>query len=238
MRVAEILVRPTLVVFTRRLQLGQENIPATGPAILVLNHLSYADPLIAAQFILDRPRDLRFLVKSSMFRLPFVGRILRATGQIPVHRYTDRAGLALASGLAELQAGHVVAVYPEGTCTKDPDLWPMQGKTGAARLAAQSGAPVIPIVQWGPQRIHHPVTGRIRPWPRTPVTASAGPPVELSAFVGASTPEALHEMTDVIMRRLRDDLAALRGEPAPTGPLFVPPRRGPEASEPTQEVAP
>jgi 1-acyl-sn-glycerol-3-phosphate acyltransferase len=202
----------------------------------VLNHLSYADPLIAGEFIFDRPRDLRFLVKASLFRVPFVGMILRRIKQIPVYRNTEMAGQALEAAVTALYEGHAVVVYPEGTCTKDPGLWPMRGKTGAARLFALTGAPVVPIVQWGAHRIHNPITGRIRLRPRTPVTISAGPAIDLGAHSGRTSPEALREMTDLIMRRLRSDVAELRGEPPPTGPLFVPPPRRP--SESSQEVTP
>jgi 1-acyl-sn-glycerol-3-phosphate acyltransferase len=234
MRLAEFIVRPLLFLMTRHDGRGQENIPAEGPAILVVSHISYADPLTVAKFILDRPRDLRFLVKASLFEIPFVGLILRKVGQIPVYRETKDAGRALEAAVAAVGAGDAVVIYPEGTCTKDPDLWPMRGKTGAARLALLTGAPVIPIVQWGAQRIHHPITGKVRLVPRTPITVAAGPPVDLSAFAGAdpTSGEVLKQMTDVIMRRLRDDVAVLRGEPAPTGPLFVPPARtGPQSTE-------
>jgi 1-acyl-sn-glycerol-3-phosphate acyltransferase len=113
----------------------------------------------------------------------------------------------------------------------------MEGKTGAARLALLTGAPVIPIVQWGAQRIHHPVTGKIRLMPRTPVMVSAGPPIDLSPFTGAApTGEVLKQMTEVIMRRLRADVAELRGEPAPPGPLFAPPRTA-RATQPSPEVS-
>jgi 1-acyl-sn-glycerol-3-phosphate acyltransferase len=238
MRLAEILVRPWLWLFTRPEWRGQENIPLTGPAILVFNHISYADPFVAAHFVFDRPRELRFLGKASLFTIPVGGYILRQIHQIPVHRASTDAVKALAAAIAALHRGEAIVIYPEGTCTKDPDLWPMQGRTGVARLALITGAPVIPIAQWGAQRIHHPVTGRIRLRPRTPVTVAAGPPVDLSAYAGKPihSAEVLHEVTDVIMRRLRDGVAALRGEPAPTGPLFVPPPK--PSAAPTPEVSP
>jgi 1-acyl-sn-glycerol-3-phosphate acyltransferase len=222
LRFTEVVLRPLLFLFVRRTWLGQQNIPASGPAILVANHASWADPFIIAHFIYDRPRELRILAKSGLFNAPIIGVVMRTSGQIPVYRSTRNAGDALRTAVERIKAGEAPMIYPEGTITRDPDLWPMQGKTGAARLFLATGAPVIPIVQWGAHEIHDRRTGRVRLRPRTPVMVSAGKPVDLSAYEGAApTGAVLKEITDVIMRRLRDDLAVLRGEPAPTGPLFV-----------------
>lgn len=241
MRFAELLVRPLLWLMTRPDWRGQENIPASGGAILVFNHVSYADPFVAAHFVFDRPRELRFLAKASLFGIPLGGYILRQIKQIPVHRQSQDAVKALQSAIDALNRGEAVIIYPEGTVTKDPELWPMQGKTGVARLALITGAPVIPIAQWGPQRLHHPITRKLRLRPRTPISVLAGPPIDLSAFDGksATSGDVLHQVTDMIMRRIRDEVATLRGEPAPSGPLFVPPgRRGPETlPEPYPEVS-
>jgi 1-acyl-sn-glycerol-3-phosphate acyltransferase len=238
MRLAEFLVRPMLWVLTKPDWRGQENIPASGPAILVFNHISYADPFVAAHFVFDRPRELRFLGKASLFKIPVGGYILRQIHQIPVYRHSTDAVKALESAIEAIKGGEAVVIYPEGTCTKDPDLWPMQGKTGVARLALLTGAPVIPIAQWGAHAIHHPITREIRLRPRTKVIVSAGAPVDLSAFAGRPTnsPEVLRDVTDVIMRRLRDDVAKLRGEPAPTGPLLIPPPKS-TPTTPTPEVS-
>jgi 1-acyl-sn-glycerol-3-phosphate acyltransferase len=226
LRFTEVVLRPLLVLFTRRSWHGHQNVPASGPAIFVANHISWADPLVIAHFLYDRPRELRILVKAGLFDTPLLGTVLRSSGQIPVYRRTRNAGDALRTAAERIRAGEAPMIYPEGTITRDPDLWPMQGKTGAARLYLATGAPVIPIVQWGAQEIHDPRTGRIRLRPRTPVTVSAGPPIDLSAHFGSPpTGPVLKEITDVIMRRLRTDLAEVRGEPAPTGPLYAPPER-------------
>lgn len=227
LRFAEFTLRPLLAVFTKPTWSGWENVPATGPAIFVANHTSMADPLVIAHFLYDRPREMRVLVKSDLFTLPLVGTVLRSSGQIPVHRATSNAGDALRTAAARIRAGEAPLMYPEGTVTHDPDLWPMQGKTGAARLFLDTGAPVVPIVQWGAHDLHDLRTRKVRLRPRTPVAVSAGPPVDLSAYVGSPpTGPVLKEITDVIMRRLRDDLADLRGVPAPTGPLYVPENDG------------
>jgi 1-acyl-sn-glycerol-3-phosphate acyltransferase len=224
-RFAEAFIRPASLLMTRRDWRGHENIPASGAAILVVNHLSYADPIAVSHYIWDRPRELKFLVKAQLFEAPFVGFILRRVGQIPVYRESREAGKALQAAVTALREGTAVVVYPEGTCTKDPDLWPMEGKTGAARLWLETGAPVIPIVNWGAHRLHDPLTKKLHLRLRTPVIVSAGTPVDLSAFEGRPpTAEVLREVTEAIMRRLRSDLAAVRGEPEPTGPLYSAPR--------------
>ncbi len=219
-RFAEAILRPALWMFTSTESRGYDHVPRSGPAILVVNHLSYADPLVVARYVYDRPREVRFLGKSSLFTLPVAGWLLRRLGQIPVYRATRDAGRALEAAVERIGQGEAPIIYPEGTCTKDPDFWPMQGKTGAARLWFATGAPVVPVVNWGAQRLHDPQTRRLRLRPRTPIVVAAGPPVDLSAFAGLEpTAETLRGVTDVIMRRLRADLAAVRGVPVPQGPL-------------------
>ncbi len=223
LRLAEVILRPILVLMTRREWGGQHHIPAIGPAILVPNHLSNADPLIVAHYVFDLPRDPRFLAKDSLFTAPLIGAVLTKVRQIPVRRGTTDAFKALQAALKALAEGEAVIIYPEGTCTQDPQLWPMRGKTGVARLALASGAPVIPIAQWGAQRFHNPVTGKLGLRPRTPVRVVAGAPVDLSAFVGKPlSTEVLRAATDTIMLRLRSDVAAVREETAPDDALFSP----------------
>jgi 1-acyl-sn-glycerol-3-phosphate acyltransferase len=224
MRFAAMIIKPLLWVFSRHTWLGREHVPA-GPVIVVVSHLSHVDPFVVAHFVYDLPREPRFLGKEVLFRTPFIGAVLRGAGQIPVWRATAHAAEALDHAVAALDRGEAVIIYPEGTTTRDPDLWPMQGKTGAARLAMLTGAPVVPIGQWGAQRFFDPITRRLRPWPRTPVTVIAGPPVDLSAYDGApQTAALLAEVTDVLMRRVRELVAEARGVAAPTGPLYPRPR--------------
>jgi 1-acyl-sn-glycerol-3-phosphate acyltransferase len=222
-----ILVKPPLTVLTRRTWSGMEHIPATGGAIFVANHMSHADPLVVAHFVYDAGRWPQFLAKSSLFRIPLLGPFLSAVRQIPVHRGTTDAIKALDSALAAVKDGESVIIYPEGTTTREPDLWPMRGKTGVARLWLATGVPVIPVVMWGPERIFDPRNGRINLRPRTPVTVVAGPPIDLSQWEGA-TPGAttLTEITDTIMLHLRDMLAGIR--PGTPPPLYNPIRTPPE----------
>jgi 1-acyl-sn-glycerol-3-phosphate acyltransferase len=234
MRFAAMIIKPTLWTFTRRTWRGQENVP-DGPVILVANHLSHADPFVLAHYVYDLPREPRFLGKESVFKVPFVGMVVRGAGQIPVRRSTTEAAQALDHAVAALGRGECVIIYPEGTTTKDPELWPMQGKTGAARLALLTGAPVVPVGQWGAEKLYHPITHKIGLRPRTPVTLVAGPPIDLSAYAGKpQTAALLAEVTDVIMRRVRDLVADARGVPAPTGPLY---RRPVRAVAPGRETA-
>lgn len=215
-RLAVVLVKPMMGVMSRRTWRGMNHIPATGPAILVANHMSHADPFVLAHYVYDAGRWPHYLAKASVFRLPLLGRLLYAVEQIPVQRGTIDAVKALDAAVTAVKAGKAVLIYPEGTTTKEPDLWPMRGKTGAARLWMATHAPVIPVVMWGPERLFDPRTKRLRPVPRTPVTVIAGPPLDLSRWVDAApTGAILHEITDFIMLRLRDMLVEIRGGTPP-----------------------
>ncbi|MEV4199147.1 lysophospholipid acyltransferase family protein [Micromonospora globbae] len=215
-RVAAVLVKPIMVVWTRRTWRGMEHLPREGGVIIVANHLSHADPLVSAHFIYDAGRWPQFLAKASVFRVPVVGWILHRCRQIPVERGTVDAARSLDKLVEAVRRGDAVVIYPEGTTSREPDLWPMKGKTGAARLALLTGAPVVPVAMWGPERIFDPRTARISLRPRIPVTVVAGPPIDLSRWEGASpTRGTLEEMTDTIMLRLRDMLAEIRGGTPP-----------------------
>ena len=216
-RAVVILVKPHLVWLTKRQWRGMSNIPLTGPVIVVANHVSHADPLAVAHFIYDSGRWPAFLAKASIFRVPVVGSILRRVDQTPVERGTVDAVRALDAAVGALNDGQCVIVYPEGTTTREPDLWPMRGKTGAARLWLATGAPVVPVVTWGPERIFDPRTKKLRVMPRMPVTVVAGEPLDLSKWQGAApTTAILNEITDFMMLSLRDLLATVReGTPPP-----------------------
>jgi 1-acyl-sn-glycerol-3-phosphate acyltransferase len=220
-RFVVILIKPFLTTLTRRTWRGMEHLPATGGLIIVPNHISHADPLISAHFVYDAGRWPQFLGKASVFKVPVAGWLLHKVRQIPVERGTLEAARSLDKLVAAVREGGAVVVYPEGTTTREPDLWPMRGKTGAARLALETGAPVVPVAMWGPERIFDPRTARLRVRPRMPVTVIAGPPVDLCRWAGATpSKETLNEMTDVIMLRLRDLVAEIRGGTPP--PLWRP----------------
>ncbi len=213
---AVVILKPLLTLFTRRDWRGAEHIPAEGPCIIAVNHISHIDPLTFAHFVHDHGRIPRFLVKQELFRVPFVGRLLAGAGQLPVQRRSRDAIQAVQAGVDALASGKVVAIYPEGTITRDPQLWPMLAKTGVARLALATGAPVIPVAQWGAHEVLWPYTKRPALVPPRTVRYLAGPPVNLSAYDGRPlTAEVLRAATDDIMARIRGQLGDLRGQAPP-----------------------
>ncbi|MCI0386498.1 1-acyl-sn-glycerol-3-phosphate acyltransferase [Streptomyces sp. CNQ085] len=217
-RFAAVLVKPPLAVLFKRDWRGMEHIPGDGGFITVVNHNSYLDPLSYAHYQYNTGRVPRFLAKDSLFKGGFVGAVMRGTGQIPVYRETADAVSAFRAAVEAIDKGECVAFYPEGTLTRDPDMWPMEGKTGAARVALITRAPVIPVAQWGANEAVPPYAGikKIRFFPRRTLKVLAGPPVDLSRFYGREpTAELLREVTDVIMGAITQLLAEVRGEPAP-----------------------
>lgn len=217
MRVAVVILKPLLTVFTNRTWQGREHVPADGPVIFAVNHSSHADPFVIAHFIYDLPRYPRFLAKDSLFRVPVVRQVLRGARQIPVYRGSSDASAALRAARDVLAAGGAVIIYPEGTTTKDPGLWPMPAKTGVARLALETGAPVVPVAQWGAHRLFDPRTTKVRLRPRTPVSVVAGPPVDLSAYRDRPlSAEVLRAASEEVMRAVTGLLVGLRGEQPPS----------------------
>jgi len=216
-RVAVCVVKPATNILTKADWRGWEHIPKGGPVILAVNHMSHADPFIIARYVYDAGRWPQFLAKESLFKLPVLGKILYWCRQIPVRRGTIDASKALDAAVEAVHRNGTVVIYPEGTTSKEPDLWPMKGKTGAARLALLTGAPVIPVAMWGPEKIFDPRNKKLRLRPRTPVWVWAGPEVDLGKWAGAEpTTAVLNEMTEAIMLRIRDLVAEIRGEtPAP-----------------------
>jgi 1-acyl-sn-glycerol-3-phosphate acyltransferase len=147
------ILKPTILATTSRTWIDGEKIPATGGCIVVFNHISHIDPLLAAHFVYDHGRLPRYLAKSGLFKNKVLGAFLTAAGQIPVERMSRSAVGAYDAAVAAVRDGECVVVYPEGTLTRDPDLWPMSGKSGAARIALETGCPVIPVGQWGAQEL-------------------------------------------------------------------------------------
>lgn len=218
-RSAATLVRPLLVVMTKRDWTGLEKVPATGGVIFAANHMSEFDPFVLAHFVLDSGRWPQYLAKSTLFKIPVAGPLLRAVKQIPVDRGTVDAGKALDAAVAAVERGESVIIYPEGTTPKKGELWPQRGKTGIARLVLATGAPVVPIVSWGAQQVFDPRTRKLRLRPRTPVTVVAGDPIDLSKWAGAEPTAAnLYAITDEIMLVLRTMLGEVRGQTPPEAP--------------------
>jgi len=194
--------------------IGGERIPATGPVIIASNHVSVIDPTYLIRAFWKQGRLARFLAKASIWKVPFIGAMMRASGQVPVDR---RGGAAASLQAAEhlIETGSMVVVYPEGTLTRDPKLWPMRGKTGAARIALESGVPILPVAHWGAQQILPPY-GRLRPFPRRTFTLLVGEPLDLTPWQGrAGDSRALAEVTDAIMDAITALQARLRDEQPP-----------------------
>jgi 1-acyl-sn-glycerol-3-phosphate acyltransferase len=218
--VSKIILRPLIPVLMRRDWHGQENFPADGGMILAANHLSYADVLALSLFSDGAGRYPVFLAKSSLFNIKILGPIIGKLGQLPVYRGQADAALVLRDAEQGVRDGACLIFYPEATVTRDPDLWPMVAKTGVARLALSTGAPVIPVAHWGAQRLLPYGSVRPRLLPRKRVQVLAGPPVDLSAFRGQPmTPQTLRAATDQIMADVTALLAKLRGERPPPEPF-------------------
>jgi 1-acyl-sn-glycerol-3-phosphate acyltransferase len=194
----------------------REKLPAVGPYILAPNHYSNIDPLVMAVAVWRLGRAPRFLTKASLFRIPVVGWLLRGAGQIPVQRGgLQRGAIPLDAAKRLIREGQGVIVYPEGSLTRDPHLWPMRGKTGAARLALQLGIPVIPAAHWGTQDLMPRYSNKLSLLPRARIDVAIGEPVDLSAWQGRTDGVALQEATAAIMAAITALLEELRGQAAP-----------------------
>ena len=148
---------------------GSENVPATGGVILASNHESVVDPFILAVATL---REIRYMTKAELFRIPPVASTLRWLGAFPVVRGSaDRQAFGEAFDL--LRRGEVLGIFPQGTSKQHRDR---RWRSGAARLALATGAPIVPVRMTG-----------TRAWPlRTRVRIHVGPPIA----VEATTPTA------------------------------------------------
>jgi 1-acyl-sn-glycerol-3-phosphate acyltransferase len=196
---------------------GHEHIPATGAFVLSPNHYSEIDPIVMAVAIWKAGRVPRFMAKASLFKIPVLGRILTAAGQIPV----ERSGRAAVGG-APMEAARTlvrdelgVIIYPEGSLTRDPDLWPMRGKTGAVRMALEAGVPLIPAAHWGTQHLMPRYGKGIHPFPRKHIQILFGPPLDLSEFEGRTDQKSMTAATERLMAAIAGLLGELRGETPP-----------------------
>ena len=187
---AEPIVRAALVSTTKHEWIDGDNIPASGGCIIVLNHVSHVDPLTAAHLVYDHGRLPHYLAKSGLFKNKALGAFFRAAGQIPVERLSKNAAGAFDAAVQAVHEGKCVVVYPEGTITRDPSGWPMTGKSGAARIALETGCPVIPVGQWGAQQLLAPYAKKPDLYPRKLVTMKVGEPLDLSDLA-AKEPRSL-----------------------------------------------
>ncbi|VEG38081.1 1-acyl-sn-glycerol-3-phosphate acyltransferase [Mycolicibacterium flavescens] len=203
---------------------GLENIPASGGAVIAINHTSYVDWLPAALAVHYRKRRLRFMIKEEMQDVKVVNFLIRRTGTIPVDR---RAGAgAYAVAVERLRAGELVGVYPEATISRSFEL--KDFKTGAARMALDADVPIVPLIVWGSQRLwtkDHPRRLRRN---RIPITVQVGNPLR----AGETMEQTLQELRSAMTEMLHE---AQRDYPHPEGAYWVPRRLG--GSAPTLDEA-
>ena len=212
------VLTPIMTPWVKFTVTGEENLPTQGGFLLVSNHLSNVDPLCLCWYFMKRNTAVRFLAKKSMFSVPVFGWIIKGMGLIPVNRDSNPSAV-LAPTREALKEGEVVGIYPEGTLTRDPDQWPMEFKSGAARLALDTGVTVIPLSQWGPQDIMAPYNAKgmdMRPSRR--ISYHFGAPVDLSDLIGPAGSEdhdAVNAATARILQAVREGVGQLRGLPVP-----------------------
>ena len=214
--------------------IGSENFPTDRGYIVVANHSTEIDPVTVALPIFNNGVFPRFLAKDSLFRAPVLGYIMRKMAHIPVIRGSVDARKALITARKVVEAGGAVVIYPEGTTTGDPEGWPMQARTGAARLALATGAPVVPVAHWGDEQIlgydYETVDGgrvkehrKVSLFPRKTVKVKVGKPLDIASIIDDPSPEAKHTrtelgvVTDAMLDAVTELLEDIRGEKAPNG---------------------
>ncbi|HEY5108931.1 MAG TPA: lysophospholipid acyltransferase family protein, partial [Acidimicrobiales bacterium] len=217
--------RPESFPYARFTINGVEHVPAEGPVILASNHRSYFDVAALAIVVAKLGRTVRFMGKQELFDAPGVGQLARALGGIAVDRGSG-SGDPMRKATAALHAGEAVIVLPQGTIPRGEDFFDpvLHGKTGAARLAADTGAPVIPIGVWGteqvwPRAAKVPNVTTVQHPPR--VTVTVGPPVKLGLTDAvADTATLMDAIVDLLPDEAREvhvpteeELAATRPSP-------------------------
>ena len=194
---------------------GGDQLPKSGPVIVTANHVSSLDPIVMILAIAYSGRWPRVLSRANLFDSKLVGWLMRLTEQIPVYRGAENASDALVAAEAALNDDAVILMYPEGTITFDELEWPMTIHSGAARLALATGAPVIPVGQWGANFIFPPRKRR-RPRLRGQrIEVRFGPAVELSDLHGRQDDrQAVHNASVRILAAITQLTASARGERA------------------------
>ncbi|WP_309129400.1 lysophospholipid acyltransferase family protein [Microbacterium sp.] len=213
------IVIPFVSLLAKIRTTGADKLPREGAFVLAPNHYSEFDPLIVAIAVYRAGRLPRFMAKETLFRVPVLGWVLKRTGMVPVARASSASSAkqTMQQSRELVQRGRGVIVYPEGTLTRDPDMWPMRGKSGAVRLALAGDIPLIPMAQWGTQHIMGRYQKGISLWPlRKKVQVMIGDPVDLSDLRGrGGEPAVLNEATRRLMDAITALLEQIRDEKAP-----------------------
>ncbi|GAA4885801.1 lysophospholipid acyltransferase family protein [Actinomycetospora straminea] len=212
------LLWPVLMAVARWDFRGGERVPTSGGALLAVNHLSHVDPIVLVSYVVAQGRVPRFLAMKELWSQTVVGAPLRGGRHIPVDR--SASGIeAYRAAVEAVRRGEVVVVYPEGGFATHSDGWPRAARTGIARMALETGAPVIPVAQWGSNHLLPPSATRPTLWPRATLHVLAGSPVALDDLrEGRIGRRSLQEATDRIMGRITEQLAVLRQEDPPPKP--------------------
>lgn len=207
---------------------GDEHVPRRGGAVIAANHFSFWDYFLVGRApYLGHGRPVRILAKASLFRVPVFGWLMRRAEHIPVHRGNGID--AFASAVAALERGELVVVLPEATISPAYEL--LEFKTGAARMAARAGVPLVPAASWGSHRFH---SVRRRPhwsW-RLAVTIRYGPPLHPSR---GDDPREVTDRLRAAVAGLTDRAIAEYPGGTPPGAWWVPARFG--GGAPTVEEA-
>lgn len=216
----QIVMYPLAFLLGRQKVSGAEHARRRGGYLLVANHISHLDPLFDSVAVRKIGRIPRFMAKASLWKVPVLGQALANSEQIPVDRAGAGAGQnSLEAATAALQKGKVVLIYPDGTVTRDPDMWPMKPRMGAGALALAGDFPVIPVAHWGSNHVYTSyVEGRrFHPLPRKDVHTRFGEPVDLDDLrAGPHDARAVRAASFRIMTAVRDLLAEVRGVAPPT----------------------
>jgi len=177
------IVRLVLLVLRRWEIKGMENLPATGGLLLVANHVSYWDPVA---IICACKRQVFFMAKSELFKIPLISYAVRSSGAFPVRRdVTDRN--AVRTALRLLQAGEVVGLFPEGTRSKSEEM--LKPHLGAAMIALKAGTPVVPVAVSGTRGVF------------SKITVYVGRPIHFQSVTKATKAE-LESISDRIMTEI------------------------------------
>jgi 1-acyl-sn-glycerol-3-phosphate acyltransferase len=187
-----------------------------GPLILAGNHISNFDPFCITLATRRRRLSPRIMATGGLFRAPLIGRVMTAAGHIRVDRGRDTIAHALPEAVAALRAGSVILIYPEGRIGLDPAAWPERARSGLARLALATGAPVVPVATWGSHEVvaYHGRSAMLRTllssiWRRPTVRVHFGAPVDLGGLREGALGHA-QQASDRIMDALTAELALLR----------------------------
>ena len=207
---------------------GEAHVPKKGPAILAMNHVGYLDFAIAGTAVLPSGRLVRFMAKKEIFDNPIAGPLMRGMKHISVDR--KNGGPSFIAALRALKSGEIVGVFPEATISQSFELKEM--KSGVVRLAIESGAPILPTVIWGSQRIWTKKVPRNFSRQKTPIYVSIGEPISLD--IDSDIDEALA----VLSARMSELLTQVQNDypDSPIGQRWAPARLGGTAPTP-QEIA-